>query len=276
MDARVYAGLVRRAAARIGARAPAGRPRVALVLGSGLSAAAPSLEGVRAVPYEDIPGFPTPTVEGHEGPLLLGRFRGRSVAVMRGRLHYYEGHPLETVTLPLRALAAAGVRTVVLTAAVGSLRPGARPGHFVVIEDHLNFMGVNPLRGLHGAGFGPMFPSLTDAYDPGLRRLALKICRRRAVPARAGVYAAVSGPSYETPAEIRALRRLGADAVGMSVAPEAIVARQLGVRVLALGCVSNMAAGMPGSVLDHRAVLALGERSARRMRAVLEDLLGSL
>ncbi|MBI4371996.1 MAG: purine-nucleoside phosphorylase [Elusimicrobia bacterium] len=271
-----YSARVRAAAAALRRKAPGFRPEVAVVLGSGLAGAVPSLDETTAISYRGIPGFPRPTVPGHEGRLILGRAVGRGVAVLQGRFHYYEGHAMEDIALPLRALRALGLETLIVTAAVGSLRKEAKPGHFVVVSDHINLMGANPLRGFHQKKYGTMFPSLLNAYDPALRRALLAACRRAGAPAREGVYAALSGPSYETPAEIRALRRLGADVVGMSVAPEVIPARQMGVRAAALAWVSNMAAGLPGSTQDHAEVLALGGRVSRNLRGVLSDFLRAL
>lgn len=266
------------AAARIRALAGGRSPRLAVILGSGLGSAAPALEGARALPYERIPGFPRTTVAGHRGRLTVGRLAARrdTVAILQGRFHFYEGHALADVTLPVRALALAGVETLVVTAAVGSLRSSLRPGHLVALTDHINLMGHNPLRGLHNSGFGPMFPDLAGAYTPALRKAALACCRRLKLPARAGVYVAVAGPSYETPAEIRAFARLGADVVGMSTVPEVIVARQMGLDVLALSWVANMAAGISKTALTHAEVLELGGRMSGKLKALLEDLLPQL
>lgn len=275
MTAQEHVEDIGRAASCIGAKAPL-PPRVAVILGSGLSDACPALEAARAIGYEDIPGFARSTVKGHAGRLVLGSLAGRGVAVLQGRFHYYEGHSMAAVTLPVRALAKLGLKTVVVTAAVGSMRADLKPGHLAVIEDHINLMGHNPLRGLHGAEFGPMFPDLTDAYSPRLRKLALAECRRLRLKAREGVYVAIPGPSYETPAEIRAFRRLGGDVVGMSTVPEVIAARQAGVEVLALSWIANMAAGMSKTALTHAEVLELGRGMAGRLKAVLSGLLPRL
>lgn len=254
-----------------------GAPEVVVILGSGMGSAVPPMKEAVEIPYVDVPGFPRPTVEGHSGRLIFGRLAsGAGAAVLQGRFHYYEGHAMAEAALPVRALAALGAKTLVATAAVGSMTPALKPGHLCVVRDHINFMGTNPLRGLHTPEFGAMFPDMGDAYDPALRRLALARCRRLRIPAREGVYAAAPGPSYETAAEIRALRRLGGDVVGMSVVPEAVTARQLGLRVLAFGWISNMAAGMSRGRLDHADVLALGERVAGRMRDLLASLLPEL
>ncbi|MFH1724697.1 MAG: purine-nucleoside phosphorylase [Elusimicrobiota bacterium] len=272
-----YLRSVKRAASYIRSSAPSSRtPRVAVVLGSGLAGSIPDLKKTRTIPYKDIPGFPRITVSGHSGRLLLGEHshRGRrlDVAVLEGRFHYYEGHSMSEITLPVRALRSLGLETLVLTSAVGSMRKALRPGHICVVKDHMNFMGQNPLRGRHTAEYGAMFPDLVGAYTPELRKLALAECRRLRMPAREGVYAAAPGASYETPAEIRAYRQLGGDVVGMSVVPEAIVARQIGLRLLCLSWVANMAAGISREALAHHDVLALGQRMAGRLRSLLESL----
>lgn len=266
---------VRRAADLLRAKAPA--PKVALVLGSGLGASIPDLTGRVEVAYTDIPGFPEPTVKGHSGKLLLGTFKRKKgdlpVAVMQGRYHFYEGHSMGAITRPVRVLAALGVETLILTSAVGSIRRSLKPGSVCVLKDHINYLGHNPLRGYHTAEFGDMFPDMGGAYPADLRKLALAACRRHKIAAREGVYVAAPGPSYETPAEIRAFAKLGGDVVGMSVVPEVIVARQCGVRVLGLSWVSNMAAGILQETLTHHDVLALGQRMAGKLKDLAADLL---
>lgn len=243
------------------------------MLGSGLSGAVPQLSRAAIIPYTDIPGFARTTVSGHAGKLIAGRFGSLPVAVLQGRFHYYEGHSMESIALPIRALEYLGLKTLIVTSAVGSMRPDFKPGHIAVVKDHINLMGRNPLRAFHEEEFGDMFPDLLDMYDSSLRRLALSACRRRRFPAHEGVYVAVGGPSYETPAEVRAFRTLGGDVVGMSVVPEAIVARQMGIRVAALSWVANMAAGLPNSTLSHPDVLNMGQRVSSRLRLVLEAIL---
>ncbi|HVE14560.1 MAG TPA: purine-nucleoside phosphorylase [Elusimicrobiota bacterium] len=270
-----YLQTVRAASERIQALKPPVSPRIAVILGSGVGSACPALEDTRELAYEDVPGFAGTTVQGHRGRLILGRLPGSGVgvAVLQGRIHFFEGHSLADVTLLVRAVAGLGVKTLVVTSAVGSLKPAIKPGHLVVLKDHINFMGHNPLRGLHTPAFGPMFPDLVDAYTPALRKLALAACRRKKVPAREGVYVAVGGPSYETPAEIRAFAKLGGDVVGMSTVPEVIAARQLGLDVLVLSWISNLAAGISKTALTHEEVLELGQKMSGRLRAVLEDVL---
>jgi purine-nucleoside phosphorylase len=276
MKIKTYVNQIRAAAAYIRKTAPDFRPDVGFILGSGLAKAVPPLEKARTIPYNDIPGFPRTTVPGHEGKLILGRAAGKNVAVMQGRFHYYEGHAMEAIALPVRTLEYLGLKTLIVTAAVGSMRPNVKPGHFTVISDHINLMGRNPLRAFHEEEFGTMFPDMTNAYDKALRKTILTVCRRSKAPVHEGVYVAVGGPSYETPAEIRAFRALGGDVVGMSVVPEVIPARQMGVKTGALVWTSNMAAGLPGSIQNHGDVLALGQKVSDDLRAVLSDLIKAL
>jgi len=235
------------------------RPTLALVLGSGFHHILSELEVDAEVPYTRLPGFPKPSVSGHAGQLLVGRLGGTPVLVLSGRAHYYEGHPMRVVTFAVRTLAAYGIRDVLLTNAAGGLNAAFRPGDFMVLTDHINLMGVNPLRGAPVPGLA-RFVDLTCAYDPGLRRLLGRAGRTCGGKLRAGVYLAVCGPSYETPAEIRAFARLGADAVGMSTVPEAIVARQCELKVAGVSCITNLAAGRSRRTLSHAEVLETAER----------------
>ncbi|MBI5242164.1 MAG: purine-nucleoside phosphorylase [Elusimicrobia bacterium] len=271
-----YLNRVNEAAAFLKPRLAGKVPEIGIILGSGLSGAVPLLENAAAVSYADIPGFPEPTVSGHAGRLVVGERGPLGAAIMQGRFHYYEGHPLDAITLPVRVLRELGVKTLILSAAVGSLRPRIKPGHLVFINDHMNFMGANPLKGFHTKEFGEMFPDLAGAYTPALRKTALALCRKLKIPAWEGVYTAVAGPSYETPSEIRAFAKLGGHVVGMSVVPEAIVARQIGLRILAFGWISNMAAGLAKENIEHGDVLALGERMAATIRRFLEAMLDRL
>jgi purine-nucleoside phosphorylase len=248
------------------------RPALGIVLGSGLGAFADSVEGATAIPFAEIPRFPTTSVAGHRGALVLGAVRGVDVAVLSGRPHVYEGYSPAQVAFPVRVLHGLGVRTLVVTNAAGSVNVGYRPGELMVIEDHVNFMGGNPAAGPNEESLGPRFFDMTDAYDPALREIAERACRAAGVTVRRGVYMAFPGPSYETPAEVRMARSLGADAVGMSTVPEVIAARHLGMRVLGLSCIANMAAGVERRKLDHREVLEVGRRS----RAGLLDVLGRI
>jgi purine-nucleoside phosphorylase len=249
---------------------------VGFILGSGLAKAVPPLDKARIIPYNDIPGFPVTTVPGHEGKLILGRAAGKNVAVMQGRFHYYEGHAMESIALPVRTLEYLGLKTLIVTAAVGSMREKIQPGDFTVVSDHINLMGRNPLRAFHEDEFGTMFPDMTEAYDAGVRKIMLSVCRKRKAKTHEGVYVAVGGPSYETPAEIRAFRALGGDVVGMSVVPEVVPARQMGLKTAALVWTSNMAAGLPGAIQNHGDVLALGAKVSDNLRAVLTDLIKAL
>jgi purine-nucleoside phosphorylase len=236
------------------------RPTLAIVLGSGFRGALEALGKVKAVSYARLPGFPRPTVPGHDGVLGFGVSGGTPVLVLGGRAHFYEGHSMEQVTFAVRVLAAFGIRDLLLTNAAGAINPRFRPGEFMVLSDHINLMGTNPLRGPGRAGLLP-FVDLTDTYDVDLRRLLEKAAGRRGIRLRSGVYLAVCGPSYETPAEVRAFARLGADAVGMSTVPEAVVARQCGLRVAALSCLTNAAAGVGAEKLSHDEVLETGEKA---------------
>ncbi len=247
-------------------------PLLAMVLGSGFGAVGRALVVRRRWSYSDLPGFPVGSVPGHQCEFLWGSLGGIDVLVLSGRAHYYEGFELDVVTLPIRALHGLGVRAVLLTNAAGGIRPGLRPGHFMAISDHINLVGTNPLRGIWetgGAGRSS-FVDMTEAYDVALRRVLRNAGRALGIPVKEGVYLGVSGPSYETPAEIRAFAALGADVVGMSTVAEAIVARHCGMRVVGLSGITNLAAGRggKGSRLSHEDVLAQAasrEDSARRL-----------
>ena len=251
------------------------KPELAIIMGSGLSQAIPGLTKTQAIPYGKIPGFLQSTVPGHAGELLFGEFRGLRVVIMRGRFHFYEGYDISDIAIPIRILGRIGVKTLVITAAVGSVHKSLGPGSMVVVKDHINFMGRNPLRGCYDPVFGPMFPDMTEPYDPALRALALKACRQEGIKAKEGVYMAGTGPSYETKAEIKAFRNMGADVVGMSSVPETIAARQLGLRVLALATITNLASGVASAPLSHQEVMDEGKKSAVKMKSLLETVLSS-
>jgi purine-nucleoside phosphorylase len=225
-----------------------------MVLGSGFHGVAEELRVAAKIPYKDLPGFPRAAVSGHTGELLVGSLGGAPVAVLSGRSHYYEGHTMETVTFPVRVLAALGIKDLLLTNAAGGINSRFRPGDLMIIRDHINLMGMNPLRGPAVEGL-PRFVDMTEPYSGKLSRLLERASRKVSVRLRRGVYLAVPGPSYETPAEIRAFARLGADAVGMSTVPETIVARQCGMNVAGLSCITNLAAGRSGQPLSHAEVL---------------------
>ena len=255
---------------RVGRRAPT----VAIVLGSGLGGLEGALAGGVTVPYIELPNWPGVGVPGHEGRLIAGEVKGRAVIVLSGRSHAYEGHDLKTVTFAIRVLGLIGVSTLVLTNAAGSVNPRFVPGAFMVIDDHLNLMGGNPLVGDNDDRFGPRFPDLVNVYSERLRRIADEASRATGVALEHGVYAAVLGPSYETPAEIRYLRMAGADAVGMSTVPEAIVARHMGIEVLGITCIANMAAGVRPGPIDHRDVLETGRRVRGQFVALVQEIIG--
>ncbi|OGR69045.1 MAG: purine-nucleoside phosphorylase [Elusimicrobia bacterium GWC2_61_19] len=251
------------------------KPRTAIIAGSGLGNSLPRLEDKVSISYKDIPGFPSTTVKGHAGELVFGRMGGKDAVMMRGRFHYYEGRPLSFIAFPIRVLAALGVKNLLLTAAVGSLKPALKPGDMLILRDHLNLMGSNPLMGNYHEAFGAMFPDMNEPYDKVLRREAMKLARKFKIRAREGVYTAVTGPSYETPAEVKMYRLLGGDIAGMSVVPETITARQLKMRVAGLCWISNFTSGISKTTLTHEEVLALGEKVSEKMRALLEGLLKS-
>jgi purine-nucleoside phosphorylase len=244
-------------------------PRVGVVLGSGLGSFADTLEGLVKVPYAELPHMPASRVVGHEGNFCLGTVRGVPVVCMQGRVHLYEGHPVEAVVHGVRTMARLGVTYVLLTNAAGGVEPSWSPGDLMIVSDHLNLMGVSPLVGDNDGSLGPRFPDMSHAYDVPLRELLNEVGTVAGVPLRAGVYAALLGPSYETPAEVRMLRLLGAQAVGMSTVPEVIALRHMGVRVCALSCITNLAAGITAAELNHAEV----EETARTCRQSLLTLL---
>src|SRR5882724_1271522 len=246
------------------------RPTMAMVLGSGFNHVLGKLEIDRKISYAKVPGFPPVGVSGHTGELLMGRLGGTPVIVLSGRAHFYEGHPMALVTFAVRALAEYGIRDLLLTNAAGGLNRNFRAGDFMMLTDHINLMGTNPLRGAAIPGL-PRFVDLTRTYDAVLSKLLRAAGNECRVKLQAGVYLAVSGPSYETPAEIRAFARLGADAVGMSTVPEAIVARQCGVNVAAVSCITNLAAGISKENLSHAEVLETAERVKTHAAALLKN-----
>ena len=251
-------------------------PRIAITLGSGLDEVVRRLQTQVKIPYKLIPHFPGTTVQGHDGTLHLGGWKGVPVAILEGRVHYYEGHSPATVVFPVRALALAGVETFVLTCAAGGIAAKLKPGSFMLFSDHLHLQGMNPLVGIHDSRWGAQFVDLTEAYDPRLRGITLKAAAKLRVPCVEGVYASLLGPTYETPAEIRALKRAGADAVGMSTVPEVMAARQLKRRVLAIATISNRAAGLAGKPLAHEEVLAAGHAASRNLADLLDAILPHL
>jgi xanthosine phosphorylase len=253
------------AAAVLAERAPGLAPRLGIVLGSGLGGLADVLSGAVTVPYAELPGFPLPGIAGHSGRVVLGMLAGLPVACLQGRRHVYEGGDPGAMRGPVRALRQVGAEAVLVTNAAGSLRAEVGPGRLMAIADHINLLGVNPLSGRNDDAVGPRFPSLRDAYDPDLRARLHAAAARLAIDLAEGVYLATAGPSFETPAEIRAFRTLGADAVGMSTVPEVILARHCGLRVAAVSAITNLAEGMGGEELSH-------EQTLRHAALAAEDL----
>ena len=252
------------------------RPQVGVVLGSGLGGFADAVDDQVELAYGEIPGWPVSTAVGHAGTLVLGTFGGVPVAVMRGRAHLYEGLPAAKVVFGVRVLGRLGIESLVLTNACGALDASLEPGTLVALSDHLNLQGASPLVGPNDESLGPRFPDMTDAYDPAYRALARAAADRLGIRLGEGVYAAWLGPAFETPAEIRMLRTLGADLVGMSTAPEVLAARHMGIRCLALSCVTNAAAGVLPEPIDHERVLEVGARAAGDLVALLREVLPAL
>jgi purine-nucleoside phosphorylase len=250
-------------------------PRIAVVLGSGLGGFADFDEAV-AIPYEDIPGFVRSTAQGHAGRLVIGKVESVPVLAMQGRVHYYEGYSLEEVTFPVRTFGLLGIKTLILTNAAGGINVQLTQGALMVITDHLNLMGVNPLRGPNDERFGPRFPDMSTVYSPELQELVVEEAKAINLEVRRGIYGALSGPSYETPAEIHLLRGLGADAVGMSTVPEAIVARHMGLEVLGISCITNMAAGISDEPINHEEVMATGDRVRATFTELLQRVIGAI
>ncbi|MBT8397226.1 MAG: purine-nucleoside phosphorylase [Gemmatimonadetes bacterium] len=252
-----------------------GTPEVFVVLGSGLSGLADGVSGGVSIPFREVPGFPEPTVPGHTGRLVFGEVEGKKVLLQAGRFHFYEGHNSDVVVAPVRMAAGLGVRSVLLTNAAGSVSSGLVTGSIMMIEDHVNFMARSPLAGpvLEGE---QRFPDMSQPYDATLRGVAREAARELGIDLPEGVYAAVLGPSYETPAEIRLLRGVGADAVGMSTVPEAIAARASGLRVLAFSVITNQAAGLSKDPLNHDEVLEMGKVSGGRLEKLLRVILGKM
>lgn len=264
----------------VGARASV-RPQVGLVLGSGLNSLADAIVSPDVIPTADIPHWPRSTVPGHAGRLVIGHMEGQPVIVLQGRTHFYEGYGMDRVTLPIRVLIALGIRTLIVTNAAGGLNPDFRAGDLMVIRDHLNFPGMagnNPLRGPNDESLGPRFPDMTEPYDARLRVLAHEVAKSNGFALREGVYAYVAGPSFETPAELRFLRQVGGDAVGMSTAPEVVVARHAGISVLGVSTISNLAVLDPasGDTTSHEEVLATGATVVPRLSQLVRGVVARL
>jgi len=243
------------------------QPKIGIILGSGLAGLAEEIENPVRVKFEDLPNFPVSSVDGHQGEVISGNFFDVSLFVLSGRVHYYEGYSMEQVVFPIQVMEALGTKTVIITNAAGAVNESYKPGNIVVIRDHINFMGNNPLRGLN------RFVDLTEAYNGHLRSLAETTANNLGLELRSGVYAAFSGSSYETPAEIRALRFMGADMVGMSTVPEVIMANSLGMKVLGLSMITNMAAGIGGKPLSHEEVIETSRNTSPKLQALVKDLI---
>jgi purine-nucleoside phosphorylase len=252
------------------------KPRIAIVLGSGLGAFAEEFDHAVAIPYREIPGFVTSTAQGHVGSLVVGKVDGVPVAAMQGRVHSYEGYSLEEVTFPIRTLKLFGIETLILTNAAGGIDVQLTQGALMVISDHLNLMGMNPLRGPNDERFGPRFPDMTEVYSRDLQELVTQEARALGTTVRRGIYAALAGPSYETPAEIHMLRAFGADAVGMSTVPEAIVARHMSMNVVGISCITNMAAGISEQTINHEEVMETGQKVRETFTTLLRRIIAKL
>jgi purine-nucleoside phosphorylase len=266
-----------KAAEYIKSRLPAGRiPKTCLILGSGLGVLANNIEEAVQIEYSDIPNFPQTTVEGHAGRLVYGNLKEKPVIAMQGRFHYYEGKKLEEVVFPVRVMKAIGVEILIITNAAGGINMQFKPGDIMLITDHINFSGVNPLRGNNLDELGPRFPDMTYAYDPELMDKAMQAAEKLEISLKRGVYAMMQGPSFETPAEIRMLRIIGADAVGMSTVPEVITAVHAKIRVLGISCITNMAAGILKQPLTHKEVMDTANQARGKFIRLLEAVIAAL
>lgn len=252
------------------------KPRIGIVLGSGLGIYVDQIQNKTIIPYQEIPHFKRTSVEGHQGCLILGEVQGVPVAALQGRLHAYEGYAMEEIVHPVRVLAALGIEILFLTNASGGINVNFHPGDLVTIEDHINLSGRNPLQGPNIAELGPRFPDMSQAYDPELIQLIHRVAKNHQVNIRSGVYCSVLGPSYETPAEIRMLRTIGADMVGMSTVPEVIAAAHLGLRVAGVACITNYAAGIKKEKLSHADVKIVAEKAMVGFATILTETIGEL
>lgn len=252
------------------------KPQVGIILGSGLGAFARDIQVEIAIPFNEIPNFSQTSVEGHQGNLIFGSVGGKQIVALQGRLHYYEGHSMDTVVFPTRVMALLGVQVMILTNSAGGLSDKMSSGDFMIIEDHINLTGANPLMGPNMKELGPRFPDMTEAYDRKLIGQLEFVFRQKKINFHRGVYAGVSGPTYETPAEVRYLRMIGCSAVGMSTVPETIAANHLGLRVAALSCITNLAAGLSAHKLTHEEVTETARRVEKDFATVLEDFIKGL
>ena len=248
-------------------------PEIAVILGSGLGKLADYIEESMEIPYEEIPNFPRTTVVGHEGKLIFGTLKKRRIVAMKGRFHYYEGNDMDAVVFPVRVFKRMGIDNIIVTNAAGGVNTGFTPGDLMLITDHISFFCENPLRGENIDELGPRFPDMSTIYDRKLREIALKSAQKLGIDLKEGIYSYCKGPSYESPAEIKALRIMGADAVGMSTVPEAIVARHMGMRVLGISCITNMAAGVLDQPLDHAEVMETGKLAEKKFSGLVSDII---
>jgi purine-nucleoside phosphorylase len=266
---------VHAAAARIRERTGVA-PTVGLILGSGLGAYANGFTNATAIDYAEIPGFPQSHVQGHQGRLVIGERAGMTCVAMQGRVHMYEGHDAQTVSFPARVLVALGAQVLIVTNAAGGLNPGWKPGTLMLIRDHIDMLRDHALRGPNDDRLGPRFPDMTKAYAPELRALVKQVAAKANIALEEGVYVAMPGPTYETPAEVKMLQVLGADATGMSTVPEVVVARHMGARVIGLSCITNQAAGISGHALSHEEVTETAARVRSTFEGLLDAILGAL
>lgn len=264
------------AASYICARIKEPIPETALILGSGLGVMVEKMDDKKIIPYSEVPHFPVSTVKGHAGELVYGHINYTPVLVMNGRCHYYEGYSMEEITFPIRVFAKMGVKNIILTNAAGGINYNYLPGDFMIINDHVNLSGVSPLRGKNFDEFGPRFPDMTRVYDKDIINTIYTIARELALPINEGIYAYLQGPNYETPAEIKMLRAIGVDAVGMSTVPEAIVARHAGLRVAGISCITNMASGILPKPLNHEEVKETAEKVREQFVMIIQKLVASL
>ncbi|WP_428898060.1 purine-nucleoside phosphorylase [Parelusimicrobium proximum] len=264
---------VKKAAAFINKKTKNFKPEIALITGSGLAGSVPPLKNEVKIPYKSIPGFLKSTVQGHSGNLIFGEYKKKKIMVMQGRFHYYEGHSIKDIALAVRVMKALGVDKLIVSAAVGSLNPRLTPGSLAILKDHINFMGTNPLIGNYDPAFGPMFTEMGTAYNAKMKAIALKTAKKLKINHAEAVYIAVTGPSFETPAEIRAFKTLGADVVGMSTVPEVIAARQLGIEVCGLSWSTNLASGMSKVPLSHEETLSETKKIEGKFKKFLEEFI---
>lgn len=274
MDIKEQQQRIQEGAEYISARLP--KADTAIVLGSGAGALVRMIQEPQILDYQDIPHFPATTVPGHSGQLIWGKVQGRAIYALSGRFHYYEGHDPETVILPTRIMGKLGVKSLILTNASGGINTSFQAGDLMIINDHINLAGYNPLRGLHCPEWGQRFPDMCYAYDREYAELLREISREQGLTLQEGVYCGLSGPNFETPAEIRMLRILGADAVGMSTVPETLAAHQMGIRILAISCITNMAAGVLHQPLSHEEVNETSRRVEKKFSALLEEFIGRM